>query len=294
LWLCFGPDEQSQTLVLNIYLYQKNQVAIPRGEFKIATISDTWMLPAILLTMRFITISILPIFFFSCNNSKHDKTNDAVTIIDTAKSAMTDTTKREIIEQIDISIKSGFYDKESTFTNVEDYLYEIPFDHDWTKKQIDKAYANRLKEQSMWPVVTDFDKLVQAFDKLNSSGIVALHNAGITKQDGEEDSEEIHEDLLKKRIKTKGFCYYHWQDVERVVDDTHLYIGFGAFNNNNKDALEIGKQVAATLEGSGFKLDWDGTVATRIEITNIKWQKRFGNDNCSYEKAINLLSNQKN
>jgi hypothetical protein len=203
---------------------------------------------------------------------------------------MTDTTKNDIIEQLNISIKSGFYDKEEIFTNIEDYLYEIPFDQEWTKKQIDSAYAVRLREQTSWATVTDFDKLVQAFDKLNSSGIIALHKAGMTKQDGEGDSQEIHEELLKKGIKTSGFCYYHWQDVERVVDDSHLFIGFGDFNKNDKDALEIGKKVAATLESKGFKLNWDKTVETRIEITNINWQKRFGNENCSNENAIKLLS----
>ena len=230
----------------------------------------------------------------SCNTPKHDKAVTTVTTIDSTKSVMSDTTKRDVIQQIDISIKSGFYDKEDIFAHVEDYLYEIPFDHDWTKQQIDKAYSGRLKEQSTWPTVTDFDKLVRVFDKLNSSGIVALHNAGMTKQDGEADCLEIHEALLKKGIKTKGFCYYHWQDIERVVEDSHLYIGFGDFNNNDKEALEIGEQVAATLEAQGFKLNWNRTVATRIEITNITWQKRFGNDNCNNEKAINLLSRPKN
>ena len=116
----------------------------------------------------------------------------------------------------------------------------------------------------------------------------------MTKQDGEEDCEQLHDELLKKGIKTKGFCYYHWQDIGRVVDDGHLFIGFGNFNNNDKDALEIGKLVATSLETQGFQLNWDKTVATRIEITNLKWQKRFGNDNCSNEKAIRLLSNSKN
>ena len=113
---------------------------------------------------------------------------------------MTDTTKGDIIEQIDVSVKSGFYDKEEILTHVEDYMYEIPFDHEWTKQQIEKAYSDRLKEQSTWSAVTDFDKLVLAFDKLNSSGIIALHNAGVTKQDGEGDSEEIHEDLLSQPL----------------------------------------------------------------------------------------------
>lgn len=240
--------------------------------------------------MRFVTAITLTVLFFSCNNSKHDTENSNATILKPDIVAMTDTTQNDILEQLSISIKSGFYDQGEIFTNIEDYLYEIPFDRDWTRKQIDSAYAIRLKEQATWASVTDFDKLIQAFDLLNSKGIIALHNAGITKQDGESDSEEIHDSLLKKGIKTKGFCYYHWQDVERVIDDNHLYIGFGDFNNSDKEALEIGKQVASTLESKGFKLNWDKTVETRIEITNINWQKRFGNENCSNEKAIKLLS----
>lgn len=245
--------------------------------------------------IMYFTITItLVILILSCNTSTpHTENSEKATTIDTTKVIMTDTTKADILEEIDISVKSGFYDKEDILSNIEDYLYEIPFDHEWIRQQINKAYSERLKEQSTWPKITDFDKLVKAFDKLNSSGIVALHNAGITKQDGEGDCEDIHDGLLKKRIQTRGFCYYHWQDVARVVHDDNLFTGFGDFNNNDKDCLEIGKQVASALESVGFKLNWDKTIATRIEITNINWQKRFGNDNCSNEKAIRLLSKSK-
>jgi hypothetical protein len=241
--------------------------------------------------MRFITIIILAIFVYACNNSG-DEPEKPMAVVggDTSKIEMADTTKKDILEQIDVLVRSGFYDDDEIFTSIDEYLYEIPFDHNWTKEKIHKAYSDRVKEQASWPAITDFDKLVQAFDKLNSSGIIALHNAGVTKQDGEEDCKEIHDELLKKGVSTKGFCYYHWQDVERVVDDNHLLIGFGDFNNNDGEALEIGKQVATALESKGFKLKWDKTVAQRIEITNIKWQKRFGNDNCGYEKSIALLS----
>ena len=231
---------------------------------------------------------------FSCNSSKHDKESVRAITGDPSRTSMIDTTKEDINEIIDVSIKSGFYDKEDIFANVEDYLYEISFDHDWVRQQIDNAYVDRKKEQSTWPSVTDFDKLVQAFDELNAIGIVALHNAGMTKQDGEGEVIEVYKELLKKGIKTKGFCYYHWQDVERAVYDSHLFIGFGDFNNNEQDALEIGKLVATTIGSKGFKINWDETAKARIEITNIKWQKRFGNDNCDNEKAVILLSNQKN
>ena len=103
-----------------------------------------------------------------------------------------------------------------------------------------------------------------------------------------------YQELKKKGIVAKGFCYYHWQDIERVVDDGNLYIGFGDFKNNEKDALAIGNQIASTLESFGLKLNWDKTINTRIEIINLKWQKRFGNDNCSNDRAITKLNDFKN
>jgi hypothetical protein len=245
--------------------------------------------------MRTLTIIILIISILSCNNTKQDNKAIGKEIIsDTLKTSMTDTLKTEVLEQINTSIKSGFYDKDDIFNNVEDYLYEIPYDKEWTKLQIKNIYAARVKEQESWEAVTDFDKLVQAFDKLNSNGIISLHNAGMTKQDGEGDCEDIYQEQKKNGIVAKGFCYYHWQDIKRVVDDGNLFIGFGDFKNNDKDALAIGNQIASTLESFGLKLNWDKTINTRIEIINLKWQKRFGNENCSYERAAKKLSEFKN
>ena len=245
--------------------------------------------------MRTLIIIILTISLYSCINQKQDtKAIDQKISIDTLKTSMTDTLKTEVLEQINTSIKSGFYDKDNVFNNVEDYLYEIQYDKEWTKQQIENIYAARIKEQSSWETITDFDKLTQAFDKLNTSGIISLHNAGMTRQDGEGDCEEIYQELKKKGIVAKGFCYYHWQDIERVVDDGNLYIGFGDFKNNEKDALAIGNQIASTLESFGLKLNWDKTINTRIEIINLKWQKRFGNDNCSNDRAITKLNDFKN
>jgi hypothetical protein len=245
--------------------------------------------------MRTLTTIILTISFFSCTNTKQDsKAIDKTVSIDTLKTNMTDTLKAEVLEQINTSIKSGFYEKDEIFNNVEDYLYEIPYDKEWTKQQIENIYSARLKDQKSWATVTDFDKLTQAFDKLNILGIVSLHNAGMTRQDGQGDCEEIYQELKKKGIVAKGFCYYHWQDIERVVDEGNLFIGFGDFKNNDKDALAIGNQIASTLERVGLKLNWNKTINTRIEIINLNWQKRFGNDNCSNDRAVKKLSDFKN
>ena len=207
---------------------------------------------------------------------------------------MTDTLQTDILQQINTLIKSGFYEKDEVFNSVEEYLYEIPYDKEWTKSKIENIYSARVKEQENWQKETDFDKITQAFDKLNSTGIISLHNAGVTRQDGEGDCEEIYEDLKLKGITAKGFCYYHWQDIERVVDDGNLFIGFGDFKKNDKDALEIGNQIALTLESFGLKLEWDKTINTRIKITNLKWQKRLGNENYSNDRAIKKLNELKN
>src|SRR5689334_14199849 len=119
--------------------------------------------------MRITNIIIPTIFFYACNHLKHDPNKSDTSAFDTSKTVMTDTTKKDILEQINIDIKSGFYDKEEILTNIEDYLDQIPFDHEWTRQQIDNAYSNRLKEQSKWSNITDFDRLVKAFDHLNSS-----------------------------------------------------------------------------------------------------------------------------
>src|SRR5215210_1476043 len=108
-----------------------------------------------IFSMRFTKIIILTIFFCACNNSKHDTTKSESPAIDPSKNVMTDTTKKDILDQINIDIKSGFYDKEEIFTNIEDYLDQIPFDHEWAKHEIDKAYSDRIKEQSTWPAITD-------------------------------------------------------------------------------------------------------------------------------------------
>lgn len=241
--------------------------------------------------MRFYYLILLLTILYSCHEKDNDKPTPVnVPVADTNKVMMNDTLKNEVLSMIDISVQSGFLDKEDMMTDVEDYLSDVSYDHDWAQKEIKNTYGKWMQSQTGWPAITDFDKLVKAFDKLYSSGIVALHNAGMTKQDGEGDTREIHDDLLQEGVQTRGYCYYHWQDIERVVDDGQLYIGFGDFDNDDKKALIIGKEVVAALTKQGFSIQWDGTVQTRILVTGINWQKRPGNDNCSYEHAEKLLS----
>lgn len=202
-----------------------------------------------------------------------------------------DTLKDEVADEIGLLVKSGFFNKEETLEQIQDMLYDDPLDEAWIKQEIDKQYEQRLAEQNTWPKETDFDRLTQVFDHLNTSGIIALHRAGITRQDGESDTKDLHDELTLKGIKTRGYCFYHTQDMDRVIDgDNRLFLAFGDFEESDEQGTAIGKEIISALHKKGFKTNWNGSIETRIEVIDMNWQKRFGNDNCSNERAINLLS----
>jgi hypothetical protein len=231
------------------------------------------------MSPTFLLSFALVMFVCACQN-KSEKNNSM------------DSLKTEIADEINAFIKSGFFDKEETFENIQDMFYNETLDESWIKQEIDKQYEQRLAEQKTWQPVTDFDRLAAVFDKLNSSGIIALHNAGYTRQDGESDTGEIHAELEKEGIETRGYCFYHTQDMDRAIDGGNLLLAFGDFMENDKLGTDIGKEIVAALQEKGFKTQWNGSIENRIEVVGLKWQKRFGNDNCSNERAIERLSHR--
>jgi hypothetical protein len=206
-----------------------------------------------------------------------------------AKTSAADTLKHEIFQQIQLIIQSGFYEKEETIEIIRNTFTERPVDENWLSQEIDKRLEAQLKAQSAWPAVTDFDKLATVFDKLNASGIIALHNTGYTREDGEGDTQELHDELSKKGIRTYGYCFYHTQDMDRAIKGGNLLLAFGDFKGNDETGAAIGRQINNALQDAGFKTKWNFSVDSRIEITGFAWQKRFGNDRCSYERAVTLL-----
>jgi len=205
---------------------------------------------------------------------------------------MPDSLKKEMTEELDHFIKSGFYDSVEVIENMCDMFYKEKIDTPWLAGVAMRAYRRREAEQASWPAVTDFDKLVKAFDRLNANGIVALHNAGNTKDEDEDDASEIRTALSGTHL--RGFCGYDTQDVDGLIDGGKgLYITFGSFNDSKKACTLIGKEVDAQLRAAGFTTVWDQTCDTRIMIKPIRWQKRFGNGNCSYEHAKELLRKYK-
>jgi hypothetical protein len=199
-----------------------------------------------------------------------------------------DELKLEISEQITAFVKGGFHDMEEISENIQDMFYDEELDEKWIEKEISKQYKAQKLIQKKWDKETDFDRLCKVFDKLNASGIIALHNAGYTRQDGESDTLEIYKELKRKNI--EGYCFYHTQDMDRVIEGENLFLAFGDFKNDDKLGIEIGKSIVAALQEEKFNTIWDESIETRIEVNNITWQKRFENDNCSTERVMFKLA----
>jgi len=205
------------------------------------------------------------------------------------KEKLTDSVKNDLADDIATLVRSGFYDEDETLDQISDMYTDFELDQTWVKKQIDSDYTSRLKQQLAWPATTDFDRLAAVFDKLNAQGIIAFHNAGPTREDGEELCKDLADTLKAQGAKTRGYCFYHWQDIEGALESKNLYIAFGDYNRDDKGTIAIGNIVVKTLQAYGFNILWNGSPGKRIEILKFAWQKRFGNANCSYERAVALL-----
>ncbi len=176
----------------------------------------------------------------------------------------------EIEYMIDLLSKSGFFDVEEIVEILEDQFIE---------EEIDFSKFNiPLTDSSN----DNFSKLDNAFKKLSSEGIVSIHNCGYDISEGVTDAFELRVHLLNNKFDPKGFCFYTFEDVEDSIFDENLKITFGDFENDEDDALEIGKIVSRCLKDENFNVVWDETVNNQIEINPFKWDKSY-DDEKEYE-----------
>jgi len=62
-----------------------------------------------------------------------------------------------------------------------------------------------------------------------------------------------------------GYAYYHRQDWERVEHDG-LYVGFGADDGSDENAVKVAGIIRDLFEKDGFKVDWDGSAGNRLLV----------------------------
>jgi hypothetical protein len=171
----------------------------------------------------------------------------------------------------------GFETRDDIFEAAHTHLGEPklkPAEIKWIKAEIERQWSEKKKAEATWPATTDFDRLDAVFMALDTSGILALHNAGNTQSDAHGDAGQLWHDRGGRTSGLRGYVYYHGQDLERVVSDGQLYIGFGIFEGSNAAPIEIARQAGTALTKAGFTVKIPANADERILMTGIDWKKR--------------------
>jgi len=190
-----------------------------------------------------------------------------------------------IHESIFNQVRMGFLSideiRQNIIEEIEDNEFEDEISEEWAFEKIDQEYQKLLSESKLWKSPTDTERLIKAFDELCDDNIIALHNAGYTTSDGEYEVVEVERELQENEVISDGYCFYHEQDLARAIDlkNPGLYIAFQKVDNSDDETtIEVGKRVAEVLINNDFRIKWDGSARTKIEIPGFRWQKIFDED----------------
>jgi hypothetical protein len=180
-------------------------------------------------------------------------------------------TDKYILNAIKSWVWSGFYSPDEVDSMIDDIM-ENDADEAMLRAAVVPEFDRKAVAEASWPDITDCDRLNQAFEALNSRGVIALHNAGYTMSDGISDvAEVLHE---RGRNGIKGYCFYHGQDLERAVAGGGLTIAFGDLDNDQTKKTEVGRSVRDLLQAFGFAVEWNGDPETRLNIPTLDWKRR--------------------
>jgi hypothetical protein len=185
--------------------------------------------------------------------------------------------EKYIANSIKSWVWSGFYDRDRIHEMIEDIM-EDDADETMLRRLIDSELEKRHSEEQNWPEETDCDRLDKVFAMLTQQKIVALQNAGYTTSDGHSDVGQVLSEKPKGYY--KGYCFYHGQDLERVVSGDDLYLAFGDLKDTAEGKKLVAAAICSALEQHGFQYEWKGDVTKRIRVLGINWQRRF----CSTER----------
>lgn len=203
-----------------------------------------------------------------------------------------------IYEQIVNRVKMGFDDPEDIKIMIQEQVEDEGFDipEAWINKHVDLEFQALLTESKNWTHPTDTERLALAFNELaEEHKIIALHKAGYTTSDGEGDVIEIERALREDGLRSEGYCFYHEQDLERVMPGASKTLGLAYQKVNNEDdqvTLQVGITIAEKLRQHGFSIHWNNNINQKIEIRNFTWQKIYHSGDYMYEhgRIVGMIS----
>jgi hypothetical protein len=169
---------------------------------------------------------------------------------------------------------SGYYAKADIAQMLYDYEEDKDVDEQALEARVatvlEQAIALQLKEQEAYPAVTDYDKLREAFGRLESEGYLVRENFTCCQTCGWSEADSELEDAAKAGRPFKGVVFFHQQDTESAVDGSGLYLAYGG----EAGPEAAGRQIVKAFEAAGLAPVWNGSSNTRIQVP-MTWQRRF-------------------
>jgi hypothetical protein len=62
--------------------------------------------------------------------------------------------------------------------------------------------------------------------------------------------------------------------MEGAIDGGGLWLAYGHINGDGRKGVAIGRRLRAACEEFGFKVEWEGSVKTRIFLKGFRWRRR--------------------
>lgn len=166
-------------------------------------------------------------------------------------------------------IRCGFQEADEIAESLVDFLDDQGLTEEQAARIVAPLWQQRLAEQAGWPAVTDVDRLVEAFDALEDSGIVTAmdftccSSCGYAEIGGE--AEES----------SRGFVFFHEQDTERAAAGGGLMLRYGGFRGSAQETTRIGHAVVAALGEAGLAVRWSGSPDEAITVAPLEWLHRL-------------------
>lgn len=124
-------------------------------------------------------------------------------------------------------------------------------DRAWLEGEIEEAFARHDTAAATWPDEVEGDRLSRVFTALTAAGIECHERCGFDQQHGLErvtDAGLAREELTGRP--TRGFCFFHQQDVDDAVAGHGLRLTFGSWETS--EAPVAAPVVCATCSGRGW------------------------------------------
>lgn len=114
----------------------------------------------------------------------------------------------------------------------------------------------------------DVKKRIDAvFRTLSEQGLVTLHDAGYTQEDGFSDCSEEFQSRGGEESGLHGFCFYTRQDLNRAKRTSQLMLAFwGAPDGADANMNRVGELVVQTFREAGFDVVWNGSGSSRPTV----------------------------